>query len=42
MDKKFGSPWHVIVGKAFAYEITYEVSPGWGGAACLAAFMQQH
>jgi hypothetical protein len=26
MDKKFGSPWHVIVGKAFAYEITYEVS----------------
>jgi len=25
MDKKFGSPWHVIVGKAFAYEITYEV-----------------
>jgi hypothetical protein len=26
MDKKFGSPWHVIVGRAFAYEITYEVS----------------
>lgn len=26
MDKKFGSPWHVIVGKGFAYEITYEVS----------------
>lgn len=25
MDKKFGSPWHVIVGKAFAYEITYEI-----------------
>lgn len=25
MDKKFGSPWHVIVGRAFAYEITYEV-----------------
>lgn len=25
MDKKFGSPWHVIVGKGFAYEITYEV-----------------
>jgi dynein light chain 4 len=25
MDKKFGAPWHVIVGRAFAYEITYEV-----------------
>lgn len=25
MDKKFGSPWHVIVGRGFAYEITYEV-----------------
>jgi hypothetical protein len=25
MDKKFGSPWHVVVGKGFAYEITYEV-----------------
>jgi hypothetical protein len=26
MDKKFGSPWHVIVGRGFAYEVTYEVS----------------
>lgn len=43
MDKKFGSPWHVIVGKAFAYEITHEVRPGCGGAACPAAgFMQPH
>lgn len=25
MDKKFGAPWHVVVGKGFAYEITYEV-----------------
>ena len=25
MDKKFGSPWHVVVGRGFAYEITYEV-----------------
>ena len=25
MDKKFGSPWHVIVGKYFSYEITSEV-----------------
>ncbi|WIA29399.1 hypothetical protein OEZ86_011903 [Tetradesmus obliquus] len=25
MDKKFGSPWHVIVGRGFAYEITYEL-----------------
>ena len=27
MDKKFGFPWHVIVGKYFSYEITSEVSP---------------
>jgi hypothetical protein len=47
MDKKFGSPWHVIVGKAFAYEISYEVRPeackGWGslpgGGVCV---MQTH
>jgi hypothetical protein len=26
MDKKFGSPWHVVVGKGFSYNITYEVS----------------
>lgn len=26
MDKKFGAPWHVVVGQAFSYEITYEVS----------------
>lgn len=25
MDKKFGPPWHVVVGRAFAYDITYEV-----------------
>mmetsp|Transcript_5449 Transcript_5449/g.9443 ORF Transcript_5449/g.9443 Transcript_5449/m.9443 type:complete len:107 (+) Transcript_5449:105-425(+) len=25
MDKKFGAPWHVVVGKGFGYEITYEV-----------------
>lgn len=25
MDKKFGSSWHVVVGKGFSYEITYEV-----------------
>ncbi|GMH36508.1 hypothetical protein BSKO_04376 [Bryopsis sp. KO-2023] len=25
MDRKFGSPWHVVVGKGFSYEITYEV-----------------
>lgn len=25
MDKKFGAPWHVVVGRAFSYEITYEV-----------------
>ena len=25
MDKKFGHTWHVIVGKGFSYEITYEV-----------------
>jgi hypothetical protein len=26
MDKKFGAPWHVVVGKGFSYEITSEVS----------------
>lgn len=25
MDKKFGSPWHVIAGRGFSYEITYEL-----------------
>lgn len=25
MDKKFGAPWHVVVGSAFSYEITTEV-----------------
>ncbi|GFH18220.1 dynein light chain [Haematococcus lacustris] len=25
MDKKFGAPWHVVVGKGFGYEVTYEV-----------------
>ena len=25
MDKKFGAPWHVVVGKAFSYEVTTEV-----------------
>lgn len=25
MDKKFGAPWHVVVGKGFSYEITYEM-----------------
>jgi hypothetical protein len=35
MDKKFGSPWHVIVGKGFAYEITYEVSSSCSGGALL-------
>jgi hypothetical protein len=42
MDKKFGSPWHVIVGRAFAYEVTYEVCcwtealpvPRGGGRGC--------
>lgn len=32
MDKKFGSPWHVVVGRAFSYEITYEVRRAWRGA----------
>eukprot|EP00955_Chlamydomonas_euryale_P086361 364208-Chlamydomonas_euryale.AAC.16 len=25
MDKKFGAPWHVVVGRGFSYEVTYEV-----------------
>lgn len=24
MDKKFGAPWHVVVGRGFSYEVTYE------------------
>ena len=24
MDKKFGSPWHVVMGEAFGYDISYE------------------
>ena len=26
LDKKFGGPWHVVAGSAFAYEVTHEVS----------------
>ena len=26
MDKKFGPPWHIVAGKYFSYEVTYEVS----------------
>lgn len=40
MDKKFGMRWHVVVGKGFAYEITYEVrdaAAAAGAAAGLAA-----
>ena len=25
MDKKFGPPWHIVAGKYFSYEVTYEV-----------------
>ena len=25
MDKKFGAPWHVVIGEGFSFEITYEV-----------------
>jgi dynein light chain 4, axonemal len=25
MGKRFGAPWHVVVGKGFGYEIAYEV-----------------
>lgn len=25
LDKRFGGPWHVVVGKAFAFQVTYEV-----------------
>lgn len=24
MDKKFGSPWHAVVGEGFGFEVTYE------------------
>ena len=26
LDKKFGTSWHVVVGRGFAYDVTYEVS----------------
>lgn len=25
MDKKFGSPWHCVMGEGFGFEITYEL-----------------
>ena len=25
LDKRYGSGWHVVVGKAFAFEVTFEV-----------------
>jgi dynein light chain 4 len=25
MDKKFGSPWHCVIGEGFGFEITYEL-----------------
>ena len=25
MDKKFGPPWHIVAGKYFSYDVTYEV-----------------
>lgn len=24
LDKKFGAPWHVVVGQHYSYEITHE------------------
>lgn len=26
MDKKFGATWHVVIGRAFAFDITYQFS----------------
>ncbi|KAL4859342.1 Dynein light chain 4 [Chlorella vulgaris] len=25
LDKRFGGPWHVVVGRAFSFEVTHEV-----------------
>ena len=25
MDKKFGSPWHCVVGEGFGFDVTYEL-----------------
>lgn len=25
LDRRYGGPWHVVVGKAFAFEVTHEV-----------------
>lgn len=40
MDKKFGAPWHVVVGRGFSYEITYEVrrAAGAGRGQSVGAF----
>jgi dynein light chain 4 len=24
MDRKFGAPWHCVIGEGFGYEVTYE------------------
>lgn len=40
MDKKFGPTWHVIVGKGFSYEITYEVQQLISEKQCVLAVAQ--
>eukprot|EP00056_Hartaetosiga_gracilis_P007778 m.112083 g.112083 ORF g.112083 m.112083 type:complete len:91 (+) comp12776_c4_seq1:257-529(+) len=26
MDKKFGGPWHVVIGEAFGFELTHQLT----------------
>ena len=37
LDKRYGGPWHVVVGRAFAFEVTHEVRGRWRCAGAGAA-----
>lgn len=34
LDRRYGGPWHVVVGKTFAYEVTHEVRLKAAGYPC--------
>lgn len=37
LDRRYGGPWHVVVGKAFAFEVTHEVGMVMAGRCCALA-----
>lgn len=41
LDKKFGPSWHVVVGRHFAFDITYEASGWWDRVLCRAPLCDQ-